>query len=419
MAKITNKLMCLSLLVMVVSIFESSAQSLYIGDGGQFYLSSTTSSSFTAGGTPVTQHANGSFLVEAGSTWLAATEYVNNKLTVLGAGTTTTNIGDGIQSSVTVTTQADDEIVTQYNSSAPTGDLDPALVGLGYDISDVEFWTVTKTSGSSTDIQVDNLTEAAGALYNGAASSGSLLVLRYNTATSQWEDYSSSPGFGDFALASITSLLLVDIDAFLQGPYDSGSGLMNDDLRVAAVIPTATPYSDGATVNATVFDATGNDAIVDWVFVELRDKNDITSVLASSSALLHRDGDVVDLDGVSSLGIAISTDNYYVSVSHRNHLAIASNAVVSLSTTTSTVDLTQVANVQGTTNAVVDLTGGIYGMFAGNVLTGNSVDITGVSNVLSEQGSAAYTAANVLLSSDVSITGVSLLLTNQGRVVQF
>ena len=81
---------------------------------------------------------------------------------------------------------------------------------------------------------------------------------------------------------------------FLQGaglnPNSGEEDLMRDDLRVAGLIPTISPYSDGAVVISTVFDATGNDAIVDWVWIELRDAMDNTIVSHSRSALLQRDG---------------------------------------------------------------------------------------------------------------------------------
>ena len=73
----------------------------------------------------------------------------------------------------------------------------------------------------------------------------------------------------------------------------------------------------------TVFAVTGEDAIVDWVFVELRDQDDYTSVVATRSGLLQRDGDVVDLDGVSKLFFPnVPVDNYFVVVRHRNHLGV-------------------------------------------------------------------------------------------------
>ncbi len=80
--------------------------------------------------------------------------------------------------------------------------------------------------------------------------------------------------------------------------------------------------------SVSIFAVTGEDAIVDWVWVELRDKNDNESILARRSGLLQRDGDVVDLNGKRSLRFpGIAWDDYYVVVKHRNHLgAMTANA---------------------------------------------------------------------------------------------
>ena len=72
---------------------------------------------------------------------------------------------------------------------------------------------------------------------------------------------------------------------------------------------------------SAVFSVTGREAIVDWVYIELRDKNDNTSVIATRTGLLQRDGDVVDLDGIHGLRFpGIALDDYYVVVRHFRHL---------------------------------------------------------------------------------------------------
>lgn len=76
---------------------------------------------------------------------------------------------------------------------------------------------------------------------------------------------------------------------------------------------------------AAVFAVTGQNAIVDWIFIELRSKSNNTQVLATRSGLLQRDGDVVDLDGVSGLRFPnMPMDDYYVVVRHHRHLGIMS-----------------------------------------------------------------------------------------------
>lgn len=130
--------------------------------------------------------------------------------------------------------------------------------------------------------------------------------------------------------------------------------LMRDDLRAAGLIPLQEPYSaldnydhygemGGLEVieNPEVLKVTGTDAIVDWVFVELRHPEFQKIVLSTRSALLQRDGDVVDLDGVSPLHFGdIEPGSYLVAVRHRNHLGVMATKVFDLEETPLLVDFT-------------------------------------------------------------------------------
>jgi hypothetical protein len=69
---------------------------------------------------------------------------------------------------------------------------------------------------------------------------------------------------------------------------------------------------------------------VDWVFLELRSKTQPSAKTMTRSALIQRDGDIVDLDGVSPVVLKAKTGEYYVVVRHRNHLGVMSGAVVNL-----------------------------------------------------------------------------------------
>ncbi|MFK7935354.1 MAG: PA14 domain-containing protein, partial [Saprospiraceae bacterium] len=143
----------------------------------------------------------------------------------------------------------------------------------------------------------------------------------------------------------------LSLRAHLYGPLsDSPDGLMRDDLRQKGYLPLEEPYSDmqtfehqgdggGEVTTQDVFDITGNDAIVDWVFVELRSPLDSTQVIGTRSALLQRDGDVVDVDGVSPLTFwTMVAGSYYVSIRHRNHLGICTSVPQVMTKTTSMVD---------------------------------------------------------------------------------
>lgn len=115
----------------------------------------------------------------------------------------------------------------------------------------------------------------------------------------------------------------------LDGPYNSGTGLMSDGMRALGLVPTVEPYtglgyphvgSGGETTTPSVLAVTGTDAIVDWVMVEVRPAATPAAPLRTVTALLQRDGDVVAMDGTSPLTFTVPADNYHLAVRHRNHL---------------------------------------------------------------------------------------------------
>ncbi|MEM1119665.1 MAG: SdrD B-like domain-containing protein [Bacteroidota bacterium] len=135
----------------------------------------------------------------------------------------------------------------------------------------------------------------------------------------------------------------LQLKSMLQGAMieNNGDGLMRDNLRKLGLIPHQEPYTGmwrfthvasggGEVMDTTLLEISGRDAIVDWVFVELRDASDINNVLATKSALIQCDGDVIDVKGDSILIFPnAKVGDYYVSVRHRNHLGL-----VTLSTRT-------------------------------------------------------------------------------------
>ena len=129
-------------------------------------------------------------------------------------------------------------------------------------------------------------------------------------------------------------------DDLRDSPFDNSRHIPDDDIYqtpyvVNAYVTTdvtdkythvacgAYPIFQSIPDPVTVFSTTGEDAIVDWVFLELRDKNDYTDVVATRSALVQRDGDVVDLDGTSKVSFPdVAFDSYFLVVRHRNHLGV-------------------------------------------------------------------------------------------------
>ena len=213
--------------------------------------------------------------------------------------------------------------------------------------------------------------------------------------------------------------LKVSPKVFLEGPYmtPAMAGLMNDDLR--SMLSTASPYADALVCDAAVFTPTGTDAIVDWVLVELRDAGDRSIVIESRSALLQRDGDVVDVDGTSSVTFTSAADNYYVLVNHRNHLGILSANPIALAGTTA-VDLSaDPMAVFGGTNAVVDM-GGTYAMFSGDFDGNGQVQTSDSSSVILLLGTASYSAADMDMNGQIQIQDLNnIIIPNTGKGQQF
>ena len=136
---------------------------------------------------------------------------------------------------------------------------------------------------------------------------------------------------------TVNAAAVLSAKALLSGPYVVNAGLMADSLRAFGMIPTTEPYGStpyntifshvngnaGASCDPSVFLTTGNDAIVDWVFIQLRNASNSSTVVATRSALIQRDGDIVSVDGVSPVTFQGTTPgNYFVTIKHRNHLGI-------------------------------------------------------------------------------------------------
>ncbi len=164
-----------------------------------------------------------------------------------------------------------------------------------------------------------------------------------------------------------------------------GRRLMRDDLRRNPLngknyIPLSDPYQtiiNGVNLSAanthvgigsspeyctitdsvTVLGLAGANAIVDWIFVEIRSSADVKNVIATRSGLLQRDGDIVDVDGVSDLNFPdLTADEFYVAVRHRNHLGVMSQLVTGASLIDFTNKETLVYDF-GNTNPMFDYSG--------------------------------------------------------------
>jgi hypothetical protein len=120
------------------------------------------------------------------------------------------------------------------------------------------------------------------------------------------------------------TVVRVKIISFLSGAV-RGNGEMGNELATGGLLPASEPYSglgygltEGVGVNLLL---TKVPDAVDYVVIELRDKNDSTQVVASRTGILKKNGEVVDECG-ETLTFKVPRGTYFVAFRHRNHLDI-------------------------------------------------------------------------------------------------
>ena len=181
----------------------------------------------------------------------------------------------------------------------------------------------------------------------------------------------------------------VAVRMLLQGAYDADLGSMREELRILGLLPTTEPYTalgythvgggGGETLGASVLLFSGQNAMVDWVVVELRSPTAPHAVVASRSAVLQVDGDVVDVDGSSPVAFSVASGNYHVAVRHRNHLGCMTSTALPLNGTPTTVDMTSAAQGTYGTEARTNVAG-LQALWAGNVFADGSLSYIGAGN---------------------------------------
>ena len=312
------------------------------------------------------------------------------------------------------------------------------------------YWPITKTGITGTvtvagqyvdpaDISTGAEGNLRGYYYNGT--DWSSISETHNTSTNQV----SAPITGASGdLTALDKFDLLKAKVFLQGAYNTSTGVMSDALRTPTnYIPLSDPYRTAAynthfthvantiveTAAGSVFanQASTNDNIVDWVFLELRNTtvSPGNTVVQTRSALVQRDGDIVDIDGVSPVTFNnVASVNYVIAIRHRNHLGISTDpstykpALAETKSTASLVDFTTQTdpNIYGTATSYTVLAGKNV-LWSGDVNGDGKVKYLGLSNdpgtiisqVLGFAGNTSglynYNNSNGYFSGDVNLDG--------------
>ncbi len=225
----------------------------------------------------------------------------------------------------------------------------------------------------------------------------------------------------DCACGSPVDAAKLSLKVLLEGPGITANDTMHDLLRSGGHVPLLEPYSahpafahvgpgGGESVTPAVMAATGTSAITDWVFIELRDATDPTVVVATRSALLLRNGNVVDVDRLSPLSFPLFTGEYHVAVRHRSHLGAMTAGTYIFGSFPVSIDMTQLTLPVFGTQPLKTQSGFNY-LWAGDVNADGQLKYTGANNdrdpILAQVGGTVPTATVTgYYSADVAMDGV-------------
>ena len=193
----------------------------------------------------------------------------------------------------------------------------------------------------------------------------------------------------------------LELKVMLQGAMlFTSDGLMRDDLKIQGLVPLNQPYSSilsprfthiggGGTETTSNLILSQNlgtaDAIVDWVFIEIRDAIDPSTVVKTIAALVQRDGDIVDAATGLTLCVLELPVSFHVSVKHRNHLGVMTANPLTPMNGSLMVDFTTMGDADvyhfgGYDGLEMTTISGKRALWAGNANADNKVKYDGSAN---------------------------------------
>ncbi len=222
-----------------------------------------------------------------------------------------------------------------------------------------------------------------------------------------------------------TAYQVVQLKAFLEGPYITATGLMRNDLRSTTnLIPLTQPY------NKVPWNYTGTESVgavsgipasaVDWVIVEARSAAAPNTVIARRAGFLLNNGYVIDIDG-SVNGVKFTTlvngTAYYFVMRHRNHADIMSVVPITLYNHQVSYDFTTgIANAYGNNQQKL-MSNGVAACLAGDY-DGNGVINFADFNVFYSQNPSTnqYRDADGSIDRNVNTADFNLYQINAGHI---
>jgi|GEM_PF-1167406 len=288
---------------------------------------------------------------------------------------------------------------------------------VGYAYADGQYWDITEYSVPFYPDSVEVT------LYYQTTSKEYVTFLRDENVTDNWGQVlynlwdangKSTPVVMNYESWSGTPMqqyTTLDLHVYLQGPFNGTD--MNTGLNTGGVLPLMQPYSASPWyyTGTEAVTAIPNADVVDWILVELRETSGGAStatgstMIARKAVFLLKDGSVVDLDGSSNPQFNVTvTQNLYVVIWHRNHLAVMSAVPLTGVGGIYGYDFaTAATQAYGGANAHRQIAPGIWGMTGGDGDGSgqiNNVDKVDVWKI--QSGTSGYLAGDFNLNQQVN-----------------
>ncbi len=175
----------------------------------------------------------------------------------------------------------------------------------------------------------------------------------------------------------------LQMEAWLEGPYDPTTNSMSDDLRARGLLPLSDPYTNQNFITPDILDIDDSKSVIDWVNIEFRDPQNMSQLVYLMPALILKNGTIT---GTDRQGLTLPDGfigNFYVLLNHRNHLPVMTSAPISFgATSVSQIDFKTNPGFSNLGSNQKELVPGIYGLFSGD---GDKSDLWGYDIHLAER----------------------------------
>lgn len=199
--------------------------------------------------------------------------------------------------------------------------------------------------------------------------------LTFLTESCEVANYDTEPINVYYSDGQVTNTVQVEIKAFLQGLYNTGTGQMNK----------AQDWDGSQTINK--YPGT----VADLITVELHDPADYSNIVYTINDV------ELNQDGTASFELSeLYMDTYYLTIKNRNHLETVSANPVDCGNGNTTYDFTISAG-QAYESNMLDLGGGNYGFYAGDVNQDGFININDSGPTINavRNGDKGYVATDI------------------------